>query len=140
MPADPATPAPKGVASGVAETADDIGRPATTTDEVPHLPHLPHPTDSDSGKLPDLLADLTERAGILEFDAGMNRRQADVRALRIVQCATCRHWTPDALGGGGIGKCATGAEWHSWSAHDRRPVSPWPYAPRYCAGWEAVHG
>ena len=137
MLADVATPASTGVAVGVAETLDDVGRPATTTDELPHLPHLPHPIDSDSGRLPELLTDLTERAAILEFDAGLERAQADVAAVRIVQCSTCVHWTPDPLGGGGIGKCATGADAESWSAQDRRSVSPWPNAPRHCTGWEA---
>jgi hypothetical protein len=140
MLADVATPASTGVAVGVAETLDDVGRPATTTDEVPHLPHLPHPIDSDSGRLPELLTDLTERAAILEFDAGLERAQADVAAVRIVQCATCQHWKADPLGGDGIGTCATGADSGSWSAFDRRPISAWPGAPRLCGGWEAAHG
>jgi hypothetical protein len=86
----------------------------------------------------DLAEHLTERAAILEYDAGLERAQADVLAVRIVQCSTCVHWTPDPLGSGGIGKCATGADAESWSAHDRRPLSPWPDAPRYCAGWESA--
>lgn len=139
MPADVATPAATGVAAGVAETVDDVGQPATTKDELPHLPHPPRASSSGNGRLPDLLTDLTERAAILEFDGGADRQQADLAAVRIVQCSTCRQWTPDPLGGGGIGTCAVGADARSWSAHDRRPVSAWPYAPRHCASWDQ-HG
>jgi hypothetical protein len=137
-----ATPAPKGVAPGVAESADMHGRTATTADEVPHPPHLPHRENSspvnDADWLDDLAEHLTERAAILQFDAGLDRAQADVAAVRIVQCSTCVHWSADPLGGGGIGKCATGADAESWSAHDPRPLSPWPDAPRHCAGWEGA--
>jgi len=66
------------------------------------------------------------------------RDEAGSTAERIVRCSTCLHWTADWLGGGGIGKCATGADAESWSAHDRRPLSPWPDAPRHCAGWEGA--
>ena len=139
-----ATPAPKGVATGVAESADAHGRTATPADGVPHLSHLPHPQNSspvnDAEMLDDLAECLTERAAILEYAAGMSRAAADVAAVRIVQCSTCMNWTADPQGGGGIGKCSTGADAESWSAHDRRPLSPWPNAPRYCVGWEAAHG
>ena len=142
-----ATPAPKGVATGVAKSADVHGRTVTTADEVPHLPHLPHlppqnySNAANDDRLDDLAERLTERAAILEHDAGLERVQANVLAAWIVQCSTCRHWTADPLGGGGIGTCATGADADSWSAHDRQPVSPWPEAPRYCSGWDAAsHG
>jgi len=68
------------------------------------------------------------------------RDEAHPTVERIVQCSTCVHWVADPLGGGGIGTCATRADGDSWSAHDRRPLSPWPNAPRHCAGWEAAHG
>ena len=144
LPAEIATPAPKGVASGVAQGVDAHGSTATPADEVPHLPHLPHPKNSeaanDADRLTDLAEHLTERAAILEFDADLDRAQADAVAVRIVQCSTCQHWTADPLGGGGIGACATGADSDSWSAFDHRPLSAWPDAPRHCAGWEAAHG
>jgi len=144
LPKESATPTSKGVATGVAESADAHGPTATPADKVPHLPHLPHPENSeaanDADRLTDLAEHLAERAAILEHDAGMSRTAADVAAVRIVQCSTCRHWTADPLGGGGIGKCATGAVEQSWSAHDRRSLSPWPDAPRYCVGWEAAYG
>lgn len=130
-----ATPASEGVAAGAAETSDAHGRTATTADEVPHLPHLPHLSGSDGGKRADLREHLTERAGILEYDAGFDRKRADELAVRIVQCSTCQHWTPDPRGHGGVGTCATGEDSRSWSAWDRRPLSAWPHAPRYCADW-----
>lgn len=58
-------------------------------------------------------------------------------AQPIVRCSTCRYWAAGASGGGGIGTCATGADERSRSAHDRRPLSAWPDAPRHCAGWES---
>jgi len=150
-----ATPAPEGVAAGVAKGAAAGSREKRSVDEVPHLPHLPHPRNSEGGthaaateseqyaraREGDLAERLTERAAILEFDGGLDRTEADVVAVRIVQCSTCMHWTADPLRGGGIGTCATGADAGSWSAHDRRPVSPWPDAQRQCTGWEGVsHG
>jgi hypothetical protein len=105
---------------------------------------MPHPKNSspvnDAERLDDMAECLTERAAILEYDAGVSRAAADVSAVRIVQCSTCMNWTADPLGGGGIGKCSTGADAESWSAHDRRPLSPWPNAPRHCAGWAAAYG
>lgn len=83
---------------------------------------------------------LTERAAILEYGAGIPRRVADVIAVRMVQCSTCREWTPDPLGGGGMGLCATGADSESWSAIDRRPLSAWPNAPRHCTTWGKANG
>jgi|GEM_PF-4326019 len=140
LPAESATPVPKGVAVGVAEMADTHGRTATKADELPHLPHLPHPKDGEPGNraevLDDLAEQLTERAAILEYDGGLDRGKANVVAVRIVQCSTCSHWTADPLGGGGIGSCATGADAESWSAHDHRPLSAWPHAPRHCLRWE----
>jgi hypothetical protein len=144
FPAESATPAPKGVATGVAKAVAAHGGTRTPADEVPHLPHLPHPESSeaanDADPPDDLAEQLTERAAILEYDARIDRAKADVVAVRIAQCSTCRHWTADPLGGGGIGTCETGADSESWSAHDRRPLSAWPNAPRHCAGWEAAHG
>ncbi|MBK7251594.1 MAG: hypothetical protein IPI06_12220 [Gammaproteobacteria bacterium] len=49
-----------------------------------------------SGAWTDLVEHLTERAAILEHDSGLDRTDADVVAVRIVQCANCRHWTPDS--------------------------------------------
>jgi hypothetical protein len=150
---EPATPAPNGVAPGVAERANVRGRTATTADEMPHLPHQPHPESSDGrthaaategeqyarARENDLVERLTERSATLEYDMG--RTVADPAAVRIVQCSTCVHWAAHPQGGGGIGTCATRADAESSSAHDRRPVSPWPDAPRHCAGWEgASHG
>lgn len=140
-----ATPAPEGVAAGVAKIADVHGRTTTTADDVPHLPHLPHPENSESAndadRLDDLAEQLTERAAILEYDGGLDRVDADVAAVRIVQCSTCKHWTPDSIGDGGIGTCATGADSRSWSSFDFRPISAWPHAPRHCGGWQAAtHG
>ena len=140
LPKESATPTSKGVATGVAETLAVHGGVRTPADEVPHLSHLPHKKNSEAANadcLTDLADQLTERAAILEFAAELNRPQADVAAARIVQCSTCKYWTADPLGGGGIGTCATGADSHSWSAVDRRPLSAWPDAPRHCTTWEA---
>ena len=46
-----------------------------------------------------------------------------------VQCAECRHWTPDAIGGGGgIGSCAVGGP-----PAGQMPV--YPQAERTCDRW-----
>lgn len=137
-PVPAATPTTKGVAVGVARTPDDSGRQATPVDDVPHLLHLPHREISEAAERADLLADLTERAAILEHDAGLDRKRADALAVRIVQCSTCRHWTPDPLGGNGIGTCATGADSRSWSAWNHKPPSAWPNSPRHCTEWRGA--
>lgn len=136
----PATPGPTGVAAGVAEDVDAHRRTATAADEASHLPHLPHRENGGTGndRLDDLAEHLTERAAILEHHGGLNRAAADEAAVRIVQCSTCSNWTSDPLGSGGIGRCSTGADDESASAHDRRAISAWPHAPRYCASWQAV--
>jgi hypothetical protein len=136
LPAESVTRAPKRMATGVAETLALHGGARTTVDEVPHLPHLPHLKSGEAVNdvdLQDNLAEhLTERAAILEHDAGLDRAQADMAAVRIVQCSTCQHWTADPVARGGIGTCRIGANLYSWSALDRRPLPAWPNAPRYC--------
>jgi len=148
LPAESVTPAPKGVATGVTETVAVHGRNVTAADEVSHPSHLSHAkyTAGDDREFlqqyareDDLAEHLTERAAIMQHDGGLDRAKADVAAVRIVQCSTCRHWTPDPLGGGGIGTCATGADSESLSAFDQRPLSAWPHAPRHCTRWDA-HG
>lgn len=61
---------------------------------------------------------------------------ANPASVRVVWCSGCKHWTPDPMGGGGVGACAVGADARSRSAVDGRALSAWPHARRVCAEWE----
>lgn len=91
---------------------------------------------------PDALAeDFEERAAIIEEGDGQPRAEAERRAWRIVYCARCAHYRPDALNPeAGAGRCVTSAWERSRSTRGtmRDRFTPWPMAERLCDSWEAA--
>lgn len=85
---------------------------------------------------PDLEA-ITEKAGAF-FADGLSHDQADVAAVRLVQCRTCQHFTanertPEA----GMGSCAVKAWPQSVTTEPSRLRSwaPYPASVRICDSW-----
>lgn len=89
-----------------------------------------------------MLEDLAERAAIIGEHAETPEAWADVErdAVRLVQCRTCAHFTPDRLNPlAGIGRCIVDGPALSMSPHAvERGLCVWPNAPRYCTRWGAA--
>ena len=91
-------------------------------------------SDSESAGLREAFE---ERAAIMEFDGGLNRKAAERNALTIVYCRSCEHWTPDTINpNGGMGRCGANPAVNI-SARGGGRMPPYPDATRYCSAWEA---
>lgn len=107
------------------------------------------PSSNDSRRSPQsvvipdpdyILEALTEKAGAFLAD-GLTIVQADIAAVRIVQCRTCSQFTanertPEA----GMGACAVKAWPQSVSTEPtrRKGYAPYPAAPRICEQWQPL--
>lgn len=91
---------------------------------------------SDS-ELSNLREAFEERAAIMEFDGGLNRKAAQRKALAIVYCRSCEHWMPDTINpADGMGRCGANPAVNI-SARGGGRMPPYPDATRYCSAWEA---
>jgi len=58
----------------------------------------------------DMRDAIEERAAVFEFDAGLARQLAELRAVQRVQCRTCRNFESDPMNPRqGVGACSVGA-------------------------------
>ena len=91
-----------------------------------------------------LLENIAERAAIIEESgAARTREEADRAAVRLVQCRTCLHYTPDRINlRTGIGECTVSGWAQSrtmaWPA-DTRTVPTYPGTLRYCRAHRRIH-
>lgn len=72
-----------------------------------------------------MMENIAERAGITEAD-GVARQESEANAVRLVQCRSCRHFTPDRSSPlAGIGACSEGGWPQSDSERPGGPAAPW---------------
>lgn len=115
--------------SDAAPPANSANRanPACVSLEISKISNISNPPDTETSEA------IEERAAILEYDGNEPQAEAERRAVQLVQCRNCQHYTPDTVNpADGIGTCAAGAWPQSRSTGGTRPMPPYPGAARDC--------